>query len=52
MQRRIGFLEIAGTVARVLDAMGAPPADTLDEVLALDAAARRTAERLTADRAA
>jgi len=45
LQRRIGFLDIVGTVARVLDAMGSPPADTLDEVLALDAAARRAAER-------
>ncbi len=52
LQRRIGFLDIAGTVARVLDAMGTPPADTLDEVLALDAAARRMAERLAADRVA
>ncbi len=52
MQRRIGFLDIAGTVAQVLDAMGSQPADTLDEVLALDAAARRTAERLTTARAA
>jgi 1-deoxy-D-xylulose-5-phosphate reductoisomerase len=49
LQHRIGFLDIAGTVARVLDAMGTPPADTLDEVLALDRAARRTAERLAAD---
>jgi 1-deoxy-D-xylulose-5-phosphate reductoisomerase len=49
LQHKIGFLDIAGTVARVLDAMGAPPADTLDEVMALDTAARRTAERLTAD---
>jgi 1-deoxy-D-xylulose-5-phosphate reductoisomerase len=52
MQRRIGFLDIAGTVAEVLDAMGSHPANTLDEVVALDAAARRTAERLTAARAA
>ena len=43
MQRRIGFLDIAGTVAEVLDAMGTHPADTLDEVMALDAAARRDA---------
>jgi 1-deoxy-D-xylulose-5-phosphate reductoisomerase len=49
LQHRIGFLAIADTVERVLDAMGTPPADTLDEVLDLDAAARRTAERLTAD---
>ena len=52
VQRRIGFLDIAGTVAQVLDAMGTPPADTLDEVLELDTAARRTAERLTTARAA
>ena len=43
LQRRIGFLDIVGTVSRVLHAMGAPPADTLDDVIALDAAARRTA---------
>jgi 1-deoxy-D-xylulose-5-phosphate reductoisomerase len=52
MQRRIGFLDIAGTVAEVLDAMGAHPANTLEEVVSLDAATRRTAERLTAARAA
>jgi 1-deoxy-D-xylulose-5-phosphate reductoisomerase len=51
LQHRIRFLDIVGTVARVLDAMGTPPADTLDEVLALDATARRTAMRLAADRA-
>jgi 1-deoxy-D-xylulose-5-phosphate reductoisomerase len=51
MQHRIRFLDIVGTVARVLDAMGAPSADTLDEVLALDAAARRTAVRVAAERA-
>jgi 1-deoxy-D-xylulose-5-phosphate reductoisomerase len=52
LQRRIGFLDIAGTVAQVLDAMGTQPADTLDEVLALDADARRTAEQLATARAA
>ena len=52
MQRRIGFLDIARTVAEVLDAMGTQPADTLDEVIALDAAARRSAERLATARAA
>ena len=52
LQRRIGFLDIAGTVADVLDAMGTRTADTLDEVVALDAAARRTAERLATARAA
>jgi 1-deoxy-D-xylulose-5-phosphate reductoisomerase len=52
MQRRIGFLDIAGTVADVLDAMGPHRANTLEEVVQLDAAARRTAEHLTAARAA
>ena len=47
LQRRIGFLEVADTVARVLDRLGAPPADTLDDVVALDGAARREAERVT-----
>ena len=46
MQRKIGFLDIACTVAEVLDQMGSHPADTLDEVIALDATARRSAERL------
>lgn len=41
--RRIGFLEIAETVERVMDAMGAPVADCLDDVVALDEAARRMA---------
>jgi len=50
--RRIGFLDIVLTVERVLDELGAPPADTLDAVLELDAAARRAAERITAARAA
>ena len=52
MQRRIGFLDIAGTVAEVLDAMGHHWANTLDEVIEVDTAARRVAERLTAARAA
>ena len=52
MQRRIGFLDIASTVAAVLEAMGGRSANTLDEVVAVDAAARRTAERLTSARAA
>jgi 1-deoxy-D-xylulose-5-phosphate reductoisomerase len=52
MQRRIGFLDIIDTVAQVLDTMGTPPADSLDEVLALDAAARRQAERFATARAA
>ncbi len=52
LQRRIGFLDIVGTVNRVLDAMGTPAADTLDEVVALDAAARAAALRFAAARAA
>jgi 1-deoxy-D-xylulose-5-phosphate reductoisomerase len=43
LQRRIGFLDIADTVDRVLQQLGTPKADTLDEVIALDAAGRRTA---------
>ncbi len=46
LKREIGFLDIAGTVAQVLDQLGAPPADTLEEVIALDAAARRSARAL------
>ncbi len=52
LQRKIGFLEIANTVAEVLDMLGTPPADTLDEVIALDQAARSAATRFTAARAA
>jgi 1-deoxy-D-xylulose-5-phosphate reductoisomerase len=52
LQRRIGFLDIAGTVAQVLDMLGTPPADTLEEVIALDQAARRAADRFAAARAA
>jgi 1-deoxy-D-xylulose-5-phosphate reductoisomerase len=52
LQRRIGFLDIAGTVARVLDSMGTMSAGTLDEVIALDRDARRAAERFAAARAA
>jgi 1-deoxy-D-xylulose-5-phosphate reductoisomerase len=52
LAKRIGFLDIAGTVARVLDRMGAPAADTLDDVVALDRAARLEAEQFAASRAA
>jgi 1-deoxy-D-xylulose-5-phosphate reductoisomerase len=52
LQRRIGFLDIAGTVAQVLDMLGTPPADTLEEVIALDQAARRAADRFATARAA
>ena len=46
LSRRIGFLDIAGTVARVLDEMGDLPADTLDEVVDLDTRARAAAGRI------
>jgi 1-deoxy-D-xylulose-5-phosphate reductoisomerase len=52
LQRRIGFLDIADTVARVLEQLGTPKADTLDDVVALDGAARRTANSLMPARAA
>jgi 1-deoxy-D-xylulose-5-phosphate reductoisomerase len=42
--RRIGFLDIAATAEAVLDRLGAPPVETLEEVMALDQAARRAAE--------
>jgi 1-deoxy-D-xylulose-5-phosphate reductoisomerase len=52
LQRRIGFLDIAETVARVLEQLGTPRADTLDDVIGLDASARRTAHSLMPARAA
>ena len=48
LRRRIGFLAIAATVARVLQRLGAPPLDTLADVVAIDHAARRAAEQLVA----
>ncbi len=45
---RIGFLDIVGTVSRVLDAMGARAAASLEAVVALDAEARRRAGPLLA----
>ena len=52
LERRIGFLAIADTVAAVLDRLGAPPAETLDAVLAHDDAARRLAADLAGAAAA
>jgi 1-deoxy-D-xylulose-5-phosphate reductoisomerase len=46
LQRRIGFLDIAGTVGRVLDQLGTPKADSLDDVIMLDDLARQTARSL------
>jgi 1-deoxy-D-xylulose-5-phosphate reductoisomerase len=52
LQRRIGFLDIVDTVARVLEQLVTPKADTLDEVISLDAVARRAANGLIPARAA
>jgi 1-deoxy-D-xylulose-5-phosphate reductoisomerase len=52
LARRIGFLDIVGTVEAVLDALGTPPAPDLDAIIALDAAARRSAEARILSRAA
>lgn len=48
---RLGFLDIAASVAAVLDRLGTPPADSLDEVLALDASARAEARAVCQRRA-
>ena len=50
--RRIGFLDIAAVVEQVMQEMGAPPAETLEAVVALDAAARDRAGRCAAARPA
>jgi 1-deoxy-D-xylulose-5-phosphate reductoisomerase len=52
LRRRIGFLDIAAVVEEVLDRMGPRVADTLDQVMALDAEARRCASGLEHARAA
>ena len=52
LDRRIGFLDIATTAARVLDALGPSRADTLEAVIELDRAARASAEGFVAARAA
>jgi 1-deoxy-D-xylulose-5-phosphate reductoisomerase len=52
LDRRIGFLDIAGVVGAVLDRLGSCPADTLDVVLGLDMRARRVADDLVAARQA
>jgi 1-deoxy-D-xylulose-5-phosphate reductoisomerase len=48
LQKRIGFLDIARIVARVLQRLGTPDMDTLDDVIALDAVARVTAKEMLA----
>jgi 1-deoxy-D-xylulose-5-phosphate reductoisomerase len=52
LRRRIGFLDIAAMVEDVLQRMGPHPADTLQQVMELDAAARRCASSLEQARAA
>ncbi|GAB0115258.1 1-deoxy-D-xylulose-5-phosphate reductoisomerase [Acidisoma sp. C75] len=52
LARRIGFLDIVGTVEAVLDQLGAPPAPDLDAIIGLDAAARQAADALILSRAA
>jgi 1-deoxy-D-xylulose-5-phosphate reductoisomerase len=44
LRRRIGFLDIAALVEDVLNRLGARAADTLEQVTALDAEARRCAD--------
>ena len=51
LQRRIGFLDIAAVVERVLERMGAPATETLAEVVEIDAEARRIAKRMDDTRA-
>jgi 1-deoxy-D-xylulose-5-phosphate reductoisomerase len=48
--RRIGFLDIAAIVGETLDRMVNAPASSLDEIVAVDAAARATAAGLVAGR--
>jgi 1-deoxy-D-xylulose-5-phosphate reductoisomerase len=52
LQREIGFLDIVDTVAQVLDMMGTPSADSLEDVIALDDEARRAARGFATARAA
>jgi 1-deoxy-D-xylulose-5-phosphate reductoisomerase len=48
LQKRIGFLAIAETVAHVMQRLGMRQADTVDDVIQLDAVARRVAADLIA----
>ena len=52
LERKIGFLEIAGIVETVMQTFGAPAVPDLAAVLALDESARRAAAALAAARAA
>jgi 1-deoxy-D-xylulose-5-phosphate reductoisomerase len=50
LDRQIGFLDIAATVERTLDEMGAPDISRLDDVIAIDDEARRVARRIIGNR--
>ncbi len=52
LARRLGFTEIAALVEAVLERLGPQRADSLDAVLDMDAAARRSAQRMVGVRAA
>ena len=52
LRLQIGFLDIADTVARVLDRMGTPAITTLEDVVAVDTAARRAAEAMVSTHSA
>jgi 1-deoxy-D-xylulose-5-phosphate reductoisomerase len=52
LDRRLGFLDIAAVVEEALDLLGAPEVRGLEDVLALDAEARRQAMRMAARHAA
>jgi 1-deoxy-D-xylulose-5-phosphate reductoisomerase len=52
LDRRIGFLDIVGTVEAVLDRLGARRADDLDSIIAVDAEAREAARVSLGARAA
>ncbi|MBW4091985.1 MAG: 1-deoxy-D-xylulose-5-phosphate reductoisomerase [Proteobacteria bacterium] len=50
LRQRIGFLDIAEIAARVLDQLGIRKINTLDDVMDVDAAARRAAEAVVSAR--
>jgi 1-deoxy-D-xylulose-5-phosphate reductoisomerase len=52
LDRRLGFLDIAAVVEATLAGLVAPRAEGLEDILALDAEARRAASRLAESRAA
>jgi 1-deoxy-D-xylulose-5-phosphate reductoisomerase len=52
LNRRLGFTDIAALVEAVLDRLGSPAANTLDDVMELDGAARRAALSIAAAKAA